>query len=178
MRAIRSTTIIAIVSALFAGLAVGVAAQSEEAEPVEFEGQWGCEEPITPPGLLENGDVVGISLAVRLPVLNVTDPRLDGVTTRSGNHSVWGSLVVSTITIRIETDEGAWQGGLVKTSLGEEGLRGPAVLVGEGAYEGFTVIMDPQFKQDATSGCWGFRGFIVEGGMPPPPEPPEPASTA
>ena len=191
MRNVKTTLITAIAIGLLAGSAVGVAAQDEEADPagaVAFKGQWGCDEQISPLARFEHGDVASLDVSVALPVLKMSDSRLDGVTTWSAIRSIWGpdpkspfkvegvpfngKIVTNVTTVRIETADGAWQGGFIDAgNFGDHVLRGPLVLAGEGDYEGSTVIMDPKFspakKLQRTCGSgWNVRGFIVEGGLP------------
>ena len=191
MKGLKTISVSILACGLLVGSAVGVAAQEPEADPagaVTFKGQWGCDENISDLAAFENGDVASLSNSVALPVLKMDDPRLDGVTTWSAIRSIWGpdaegpvvdgvplfgELVTNTTTVRIATDEGAWQGGFIDAgNFGKKGLRGPLVLVGEGDYAGLSVIMDPQFSQKKKSDCggWNVRGFIVEGGLPPAPE--------
>ena len=197
MKGLKTATISILAIGLLAGSAVGVAAQDEaaEADPagaVADKGQWGCDEVIRPLARFEHGDVASLAVTVELPVLKMSDPRLDGVTIWGAIRSIWGpdpespfevegvpyngEIVTNVSTVRIETDDGAWQGGFIDAgNFGKRGLRGPLVLLGEGDYEGFSVIMDPQASsakklQETCGSGWNVRGFVVEGGMPTAPD--------
>jgi hypothetical protein len=188
VKGLKPTLVTAIAIGLLAGSTVGVTAQDEEPDPagaVAFKGQWGCDEQISPLARFDHGDVASLANSVALPVLKMSDPRLDGVTTWSAIRSIWspdpespfevegvpfnGKIVSNVTTVRIATGEGAWQGGFIDAgNFGKQGLRGPLVLIGEGDYEGSTVFMDPQASPIKKSECggWNVRGFIVEGGLP------------
>jgi hypothetical protein len=186
----RTPLVPIIALGLLAASAVGAMAQEEvdPVAPVAFKGQWGCDEEISPFHRFENGNVASLAKSVAVPVVKINDPRLDGVWTWSHVRSVWGpdaegpdvdgvpllgTVETDTYTARLETGEGAWQGGYVEASVAKDSfLRGPLVLVGEGDYAGFTAIMSPHFSRIKKSDCgaWNFRGFIVEGAMPAAPE--------
>lgn len=67
---------------------------------------------------------------------------------------------------RIQNDEGAWQGWTVGVTLPDgTQVASPAVLTGEGAYEGLSAVL---LVDDA--GCFfAYRGFVME--IPDPPVP-------
>ena len=45
----------------------------------------------------------------------------------------------------------------------------PVVFVGEGAYEGLIAVVD--IATDRSVGRWDLHGCIIDGELPPPPEP-------
>ena len=80
------------------------------------------------------------------------------------------SFSVYTGTARLETEAGAWVGDVV--SLASEPYERIRLIVeGEGAYAGWTAIID-QADQEWS----GFRGVVFDGGLPPMPEPVEPSA--
>jgi hypothetical protein len=71
--------------------------------------------------------------------------------------------------LRIENDDGAWQGEATGTTLPDGGSwTGPLVMTGEGDYEGFTAVL--LWTEDA---CFlDLRGLVIEF-----PDPPVPATS-
>ena len=72
---------------------------------------------------------------------------------------------------RIENDEGAWQ---QRPSVGLTHVDGTSasevgVFDGEGAYEGLTAVL--AIQTDPIAGTWDLHGYILDGGLPPVPEP-------
>jgi hypothetical protein len=116
----------------------------------------------------------------RLRVSDVSDPRLDGTWFTSWDADQYvgpgddpGPVFV-TMTQRIVTDEGAWQGSAVRLEFPDDDPpRFPLeVLIGEGAYEGLTAVVQPDDSVTDPSGpCPNNRGYIIEGSVPAPPVP-------
>jgi hypothetical protein len=116
----------------------------------------------------------------RTPSSQVTDPRLDGTWYSSYDNDSYtvpgseygpsgqgGVLNIGVKTIRIETDEGSWQGSAVDTFLSDTAQANPPiVLIGDGTYVGLTAIVVASDKD-----CEGFEGVIIEGSIPEPPVP-------
>ena len=166
--AITLTTAIAI--GLLAGSAIGVAAQdetSEPANPVEFTGKisFGPCEPYTTerlPGKTEHRGEHYCRLGLVEPF---SDSRL------VGDYYVWnyrdehdGGPTVFRTAFSIVNDDGAWRGVPV-VSMGPTKTD---VLIGDGAYEGLTAIA----TVDLNGEIWDWRGWIIEGDVPPLPEEP------
>ena len=129
---VRSTVITAIAIALVAGSAGGVVAQGETAAP---------ELPAEFTGHIECGPSVGASMWEQPATLS--DPRLEGTYYYSGAWKGYIGGRAHTATLRMENDEGAWQGSLVSANLPDGSwTTGSAVLVGEGAYEGLVAIWE------------------------------------
>jgi hypothetical protein len=105
------------------------------------------------------------------PTITASDPRLEGrVTQRNDQDQYPGpdgpeSFVLGTSTMRIENDEGAWQGSNVYFLVAEEGGAISVVLVGEGAYEGLYAVLD-------LTDWSAIRGVVFP--APPPPAPAAP----
>ena len=103
---------------------------------------------------------------------DVSDPRLDGTWALAWNEDDYqgpqgaASANILTVILRIENDEGAWQGtDLVVRHGPNSNWPGDAfhlALTGEGAYEGLTAAMVYQFGVD----CPSVRGYILELGVP------------
>lgn len=109
------------------------------------------------------------------PILSsVTDPRLSGTVYHTSNADVYtlpgneAGPDFAVATVRIENDEGAWQGSLVQLAFpdGTEYVS-PMVMTGEGAYEGLTAIVA---NVDPPDDCT-MEGYIIDGTIPPAPEP-------
>jgi hypothetical protein len=115
-------------------------------------------------------------------VITMSDPRLDGDVTLTGNvqhfddlgADVWSSYV------RIETDDGAWQKepSLVVRFGETSGSASTVLLVGEGAYEGLVAVTE--LAADLTDPeTWAFdiRGIVMDADdVPQTPALPGPAS--
>ena len=104
----------------------------------------------------------------------VSDPRLEGTYTRSWDQDEYfrgpAFLSIVVTTDRIENDEGAWQGTSVwyRPAAESEQSFAPAVLVGEGAYEGLTAILSGVGSYEECA----VTGYIIDGSIPAPPVPP------
>jgi hypothetical protein len=109
----------------------------------------------------------------------MSDPRLTGTYYTSVDNDVYqvpgeSAIDVSTYTRRIETDDGAWQGSDTWVYLTDGSYTAiSTVLVGEGAYEGLSVIWEELWEDSpAPSYCTAqVRGFIIDGDPPAVPEP-------
>ena len=103
-----------------------------------------------------------------------SDPRLEGTYHYSEDSDVYQGpetlLAAAMGTLRIQNDEGAWQGSFPYAFLADgSGTTGSAVLEGEGAYEGLSAIMAVRFLFPECA--MDTRGLIVGGEAPPTPEP-------
>jgi hypothetical protein len=116
----------------------------------------------------------------RMPVDEMSDPRLEGMwaTYTNADEYFWVLMhadpgpALGTVTVRMENEEGAWQGSGVDPYVPGVPLAkwGTLVLSGEGAYEGLTAVMANRYLDEPCG--WEVRGFIFEGEPPPAPEPP------
>lgn len=99
------------------------------------------------------------------------DPRLQGdvfVWAHTDRHMHGPTITYSGFTIR--NAEGAWQqvpGISIDFSDGSDST-GTFAFHGSGDYEGWLMIAEIGLEQDV----WTWRGWILEGTLPPPPEPP------
>jgi hypothetical protein len=159
--------------------------ESTVAAPVPVTG---CLDPgpyVGPPGTKEWVEIPSSDGAIRLSRLRgdtyqqawteVSDPRLAGTFTRSWDEDEYfqgpAFLSIVVTTDRIENDEGAWQGSAAvwyRPDTESEQSFAPAVLVGEGAYEGLTAILSGVGSHEPCS----VTGYIIEGSIPVPPVPP------
>lgn len=110
-------------------------------------------------------------------VLTASDPRIQGRVTISydgdeypGAGEDGASLSAGAVTWRITTDEGAWQGSYPTFDVGQQVSVETAVLTGEGAYEGLTIIWEQ--SRDWATDRWEIRGVIFP--APPPDAPTAP----
>ena len=188
MRATKTSIISILAIGLLAGSTVGVAAQEEEA----------AAEPSTPAKVAgtineEASDlvqeptetVVDGMLEVRGVVFTgdrfeMDDPRLTGTVTGAVNvdvHKVsdFEDVVLQTLEIRIENDDGSWSGQ--GTSIIHAGATIPEdealqldtlLLTGADAYGGLSAYLIVNGTEDPTT----IEGVIFAGEMPPFPEPP------
>ena len=111
--------------------------------------------------------------------LEASDPRLSGAgSVRNAGLPLPGDevfVVLVTQSLRVANDEGAWTGGgwlyaVPSEEAGGVGQDEPAwVLTGEGAYDGLTAMLRPDFAADGS-----FGGVIVA--AEPPAAPPVPES--
>jgi hypothetical protein len=151
----------------------GASAQSEEAPapiPVEFNGRVAFGDCKTESTAVVDGITEARGVDCHVPVLEISDPRLDGeVTIRVNNDAHPGGLTLYMWGYRIENEGGAWQqlpnlafdypdgGASTKT----------VILDGEGGYEGLTAVAEVALE----GSIWDLHGFIIEGEVPPIPDP-------
>ena len=110
--------------------------------------------------------------------LEASDPRLSGEgSVRNAGLPLPSDevfVVLVTQSLRIANEEGAWTGGgwLYAVPSEDEGGVGQDeptwVLTGEGAYEGLTAMLRPDFSEEGS-----FGGVIVEAEPPAAPPLPE-----
>jgi hypothetical protein len=185
MRAARSISIMAITVGLMAGSAAGVTAQEAgPGVPTEFSGHLACGPEVRhgtdTSETLEIGDAQvrhgGSHGYAWQPSGTMSDPRLTGTYYVAFEWDEYlppgapGRVRIGAGTWRIENDEGAWQGSVTNAYLSDGAeAAASAVLTGEGAYEGMSVLWQEQDDWDACT--WDVRGLIIEGGPPAVPEP-------
>jgi hypothetical protein len=179
VRATKTTTSSILAVGLLAGSAVGVAAQST---PAEFSGELTCGEQIEI-GTQDNG-VSRIRKHGRvlefLPA-EMSDPRLDGpYAYREEIYEYPGTIFskqgVTAATWSMSNQEGGWIGSAHSLRLHDGGGATTIVpLYGVGDYEGLTAIMEAEIdrRDIGERACViTVRGIVVEGDLPPFPEPP------
>jgi hypothetical protein len=175
VRGIKSSVSFVLAVGLLAGSAVGVTAQEADPTaqgPVEFTAMWSWG-PDVRPDTIEAGEGVVMTRggAWRPGVITTaTDPRLEGAVTIAANSNQYlGGPEVWTYAFRIENDGGAWQQlPTINLDTGlDDSSTTTGVLVGEGGYEGLVAVFD-NLSQGQT---WTLHGYIIEGELPPDPEP-------
>ena len=169
MKGLKTTLATVIAVGLLAGSAVGVAAQGAE-PPAEFTGRLVFGPQVAFGSDVEaDGRTESRGNAFRTPVTAMSDERLDGTWTRTNNIDFYEDPPVWTwqANWHVETEGGAWEG--IETPIvfsDESRSTTTAVLVGEGAHDGLTAVIE--FDQEGEG--WDLRGVIIDGDMPPPPE--------
>lgn len=138
--------------------------------PIEFTGRlaFGPCQGATVEQLLDKTETRGEHFCRPGVVEPFSDPRLQG------DYYIWpwtdmhadGPTIFAT-GFTIVTDDGAWR-GIPDVYLQEESS-GDQILIGEGSYEGLTVIA----TVDLDGGIWDWHGWIIEGELPPLPTEPE-----
>ena len=169
MSEIRSIAVTALAMGLLVGSALAVSAQEEAVlpePPVEFSGHIEC-------GPEVRSGTSDMAPAWQQPA-TMSDPRLEGTYYYSEAAdpivAALPGIMVAAGTLRIENDEGAWQGSMVYAYLSDgTGTTGSTVLVGEGAYEGLSAIWEERFLFPECAA--DVRGLLIEGGVPAAPEP-------
>ena len=175
MRTVKTTITSILVIGLLAASAVGVAAQEEEASaqgPVEFTAKWSWG-----PGVRADATEAGEGVMMTRGgawrpgvITSASDPRLEGAVTIAANSNQYsGGPEVWNYAFRIENDGGAWQQSpTIDLATGPDDLNTTTgVMIGEGGYDGLVAVFD-NLEQGQT---WTLHGYIIEGELPPDPEP-------
>jgi hypothetical protein len=190
MRMLRLSLAGTVILGLLAGPSVAAVAQDEDADfeaPVEFSGRllcgpqvaWGAVETVmTPVGEFQMTRKETRGDTWQATVEAMTDPRLTGRAALSWDTDEYfipgidGQPAVSAITLRIENDDGAWQGSFRTFGLADGFLTTNRItsLIGEGEYEGLGAIWESSWLHDECG--WDVRGMVIDGELPPFPEPP------
>ena len=175
MRGIKTTTISILTIGMLAGSAVGVASQDEQTPsegPVEFTAKWAFG-PELRDETYESGDGVAMFRggAWRPGVITAaSDPRLEGTISVAANNDDYADgPTIFNYAFRIENEDGVWQQlPTINLDTGEGDVdTTTGVMVGEGGYDGLVVVFDNHVDGPG----WTLHGFIIEGGLPPDPEP-------
>jgi len=151
----------------------GAAADAASAAPVEFTAKWAFG-PSVRPQTSEFVDGVWMTGggAWRPGVITeASDPRLQGTLSIASNNDRYAAAGVTVwhYAFRIENDEGAWQQMPsidLNTGNGDSNTT-TGVLVGEGGYAGLIAVFD----NHAVNSSWTLHGYIIDGELPPAPEP-------
>jgi hypothetical protein len=160
----RTPLVTAIAIGLLAGSAVGVTAPDAES-PTELTGRWEYSHTVGEGG--EDGGVWAYATE------EMTDPRLDGSISLTGNRSaldgkdseLWSSV------FRIENEEGAWEevpGLLVRFDEATASVR-TGLFMGEGAYKGLVAVTELAWDLSEPSSAFDVRGVVLDGEDLPPP---------
>ena len=173
MKKIRNTLVAAIAVGLLAASTVGVAAQDEVADPVEFSARWAFGGAVRP----QTSDVVdGVAMtsggAWRPGVITqASDPRLQGTLSIAANNNRYSAAGVTVWheAFRIENEDGAWQQmpSIAIDTGDDDSNTTTGVLVGEGGYAGLIAVFDTL----AENSSWTLHGYIIDGELPLAPEP-------
>ena len=106
--------------------------------------------------------------------MRASDPRWQGTLSVASNSDDYGAVdgpEVGIFAFRIENEDGAWQQmptvSLIVPGVDDEFDRG--VFIGEGGYEGLIAMVD--IVGDPAAQTWDLHGYIIDGELPPPPEP-------
>jgi hypothetical protein len=115
-----------------------------------------------------------------------SDPRLPSLMRSTENWDFYSASDRGVLPIlgnvRLESPDGVWTGmdyGLMEElAEGQDGYPQTRLMLlsGEGAYEGLSAVLERKYEKDApaVSDSPTFEGYILEGGLPPAPEAPEP----
>ena len=161
----------ALAIGLLAGGAIGVTAQRGSGAPVEFTGvtRFGpCPGPQEIERALNVSMTRGGYYCTPGIVEPFSDPRLHGdiyIWPWIDRHDDGPTIFATGFTIINE--DGAWRG--VPDVYLQEESSGDHILIGEGAYEGLTVIA----TVDLDSGTWDWHGWIIDGPVTPFPTEPD-----
>jgi len=191
MRTMRLSMAVMVALALLTGLSAAIVAQNDEEAvqpPVESSGslaycddlEWGRIRPVFV-GQFDGGSLVRRETrgsVMRTSADEVSDPRMEGTWMVYVNMDEYIRVLMDsqpypglgTVTVRVENNEGAWQGSGMEPHVPGVPLPewGTLVLVGEEAYEGLLAVMANHYVDEPCG--WEVRGFIVEGRLPPMPE--------
>jgi hypothetical protein len=141
----------ALACGLLAGSTLSVGAQEEPDAPVEFTGHIECGPDIGPNQWQQSA--------------TNSDPRLEGTYYYSEAYAAEPASAATAGTLRIENEDGAWQGSMVYVYLSDgTGTTGSTVLVGEGAYEGLSAIWEERMLVQACAA--DVRGLLIAGDVP------------
>jgi hypothetical protein len=180
VKGLKSTVATIIAIGVLVGSSVAVAAQeTEPAAPVEFTARatWSGQPGVPVEELHEDGGGTLRGEAWSFTFVETSDPRVDGTLTISVNADTYpgGEVEVWTKALRIQNAGGAWQEvprfELIVPWRGPDdgaNVTSHSVFVGEDGYAGWTLITE---GGTGTENGFDFRGYIIEGELPPPPEP-------
>lgn len=127
-------------------------------------------------GLGPEGDITGERLqdwAWRFPVVQISDPRLDGTIVNTSNGYYFSDAAENEAGVyvalwSISNADGAWQGPTTNVLLPESGFGTTSTLLtGSGAYEGLSAFMQADWREDCG---WDISGYVLEGDLPQAPE--------
>ena len=170
MRLFRSPLVLMATLALVAGPAAAVTAQSPSSSippTVPFTGRIHFGECTGGSTVVVDGVTQTRGDLCQTPVLEMSDPRLDGdVTVRSDFDVYPDGLTVLRWAFRIENEGGAWQQQPVLTMNFPDGTYSTVTisLIGEGGYEGLTAVAEVPVSNDT----WSLDGLIFPGDLPSP----------
>jgi len=152
----------------------GAESEPEVAAPVEFTAKWAFGPDVRSEAMEAVGSVVTTRGGAWRPrvITQASDPRLQGtlsIAANSNQYAATGGGEVWNYAFRIENEEGAWQQmPTINLDTGDGDLNTTTgVLVGEGGYAGLIAVFD-NLSENST---WDLHGYIIDGELPPAPEP-------
>ena len=201
--ALAGTVILALLGGLGSGVVAQSEAEATPQALTEFTGRTECfglslgtlEDVVI--GSTDEGDLIrrewrgpNVSVFVR----EISDPRLDCEITSwfntdeyliASDETPWQLLPdapeewprgVTAGAMRCTNAAGSWfdSGGYSNVYLNGDNSTYTAVLTGEGAYDGLTALMEMDFDELNPVCAWDVHGYIIEGQLPPMPEPEPP----
>jgi hypothetical protein len=186
VKGFRSACATALTIGLLAGASAGTAAQSEEPSgpitPVTGI-RAGSEDVQWPDPVVDPAGVLHLHGTGIVQTIEWSDSRLPATMILTGNTDVYGEEgdpnggAVYTGALVLQGDEGSWTG----TQFGyfpPDPVIAAMTLEGTGAYEGLSAILYQTYA-DATAqqeDIVSFEGIIIEGQLPPFPDPPVPGT--
>ena len=159
--------------ALVIGSGVGAAGQTGDAPPEEFTARIVCGPQVRPGSTEAHPNRIGQRGRAWKPTIrDSTDARFDGEMTTAANSDSYLDYPGFDLFYganRIQNENGAWQETPTVAVPWPEGAggRGRSVFEGEGDYAGHIAIV----SWPDTTCDWQIRGIILEGTLPPEPEP-------
>lgn len=169
MRLFRSP-IVLLALAMVAGPAPAVTAQSPSPSTpstVPFAGRIAFGDCTGGSTVIVDGLIQTRGEVCDVPVLEMSDPRLDGEVTVHDDNDVYpDGLALFRWAFRIENDGGIWQQQPVLTVKFPDGTYSTATitLIGEGGYDGLTAVAEVAVSDD----IWSLDGQVFEGEVPSP----------
>jgi len=167
MRTIRTASIALVALALLLGSVVAATGSSLETQlPISQVTGTLTVEPQMPGGSWEVQDRIFQyrDFPISATGLTFSDPRLDGELQSNWNWDIHGSgsqPVPSWGTMRITTDENAWEGTFTGIKHGDGApVAIRAFLIGEGLYDGLCATLDLSANGTATGDTWMVDGVI------------------
>jgi hypothetical protein len=154
----RSIVAAVMAMGLLGSSSAAVAAQAEApaTSPVEFTGHIECGPDLGPNQWQQTA--------------TNSEPRLGGAYFYSEAYGDDPASAATSGTLRIENDDGAWQGSMVYAYLSDGTMTtGTTELIGEGAYEGLRAIWEERFLSPRCAA--EVRGLLITGDLPTAPEP-------
>ena len=154
MRTLRLSLVGTVMLALLGGLGVVAVAQEEGTEPT---------------GVVIN--IVAMSDPGVRPAtwtFQASDPRLSGTATVAFTIEDYPGATLEALALRVVNDEGSWVGtgrGIASQSYGDMQTY---ILSGEGTYEGLSAFLSVDIAREPGV----IKGMVIEGELPPFPEPP------
>lgn len=187
MRTLRSALTGTVTLALL-GLGGAAVAQDDQDPPITatyVSGKQTGRQEVSPGTWSEVPGIDRLHGAVYEDEIEWNDPRLSSVVHITENLDIHyreddGDAWAWVGSIRLEDEQGAWTG--TEYGMGEwpgdDLILQPRMMLleGDGAYEGLTAMLQRRWEVGDPNHYATVKGYIFEGGLPPMPQPLEPAS--